>query len=239
MHHDNFIFVGCDYSSRAGVSREPPLCLSYIQKNTVYAFFCRGSGIEVVGKYFMQLSCSVVYNDLFALKMSVSERRRYIDYCTRPELVYSVYLQEMLQFCQRKCKKGGVSRADKQRLIAVFIPSGLERNNYKFTLCQPIEGFFAQLLKLITVDIFEPRLIARKIVANPHGVGISAAHIVLGIVYCGAVFAPDHMGFFYKFVSDLIFHLNLICMQIPENQFIENLFILRNYYRRAVIEQVF
>ena len=98
-----------------------------------------------------------------------------------------------LHIGQRQGEKGGVGGADHQAGVAVLIVARLERQQNHLLSGKPIHGFLPQLGEFIAKALLKAGLIGGQIVADRHGIGVPAAHIVLHEIDDGAVFAADDL----------------------------------------------
>ena len=235
VHHDHLVLIGRDYPRRGGVGRDPALLLAYVEQHAVDALLRRGAGVEVVGEDLVQALHPVVHHDLLAVKVRVPEGRRGIDDGARLEVVHRPYIHKGLQLRHGKAEESRVPRADQHRLVAVIIAAGLEGHQYELLPGQPAQGLHPQLVKLISVYILKPRLIRRQVVGNAHAVWVAPAHIVLGIVHCGAVAAADDLSLFDYLAMYVVEHLDLARVLVSEYELKEHLLAGRDDDARAVV----
>ena len=220
MHHDHLVFIRCYNSCCRSVSCHPSFLLADVKQYTVNTFFCRRARIQVVCKNFMSVFQTVMYADLFSFKVSMTERRCYINDCSRFKIGNCLCIYKGLKLCQSKGKKCSISRAYQNRFVSVFRSACHKRNHDQFLFCKPGISIFFQYIKVITIYILKTRLVRRLSVRNSHTVGISAAHIVFYKVHYCTVFAAYHIRFFYRSAVHIIKDIYLICSFISENQLI-------------------
>ena len=78
-----------------------------------------------------------------------------------------------------------------------MVVAGLEGQQNHLLGGEPIHSLLAQLGEFITKAVLEAGLIRGQVVADRHGIGVPAAHIILHKIDYGAVFAADDFRFLH------------------------------------------
>ena len=195
MHNDQIVVILGRHQGAGSVGRYPALLLTDVQKNRINALLCGRPRIQVVGKYLMAVVQAVMHDHLLAVKVSVSERGRYINDCARRITLGVLRGNKTLQMRHSKCKKRCVARANKHRAIAINIAARIKGHKNQLLALEPFERFLLHVRKREAVHVGKTRLIGRFIVANTHAVRVAAAHVILHVVDDHAVLGADNRGF--------------------------------------------
>jgi len=226
VHHHHLVFIGSDDPGGGGVGGDPALLLADVQQNTVNALFSGGAGIEIIGENLMQIPAAAVNHHLLSIEAGMAEGRRYVNDGPGCEFFQFPDVDERLQLRYGEGKKRCVSRADQRCLVAVIIPAGLEGHQYQLLGGKPLKRLLAHLGKRIAIDILKPGLVRGLVIGDAHTVWVPAAHIVLGIIDHGPVFAAYHIRLVDRPALHIVHHIDPIGVLIAENQFIERLLAL-------------
>ena len=240
MHEHDFVLIRCLQQCCRCVVRNPSLVLADIQQHGKDALFRRRAGIQVVGKHFVQILAALMNDNLFAFKVCNTERRSHID--DGPGLIVFSDLMnahEALHVGKRQCEERRIGGTYHQRIISVVFSAGAEgKQNYALIL-KPFHGLFAQFGKLVSVTVFEIRLVRRQIISDGHAVGIAAPHIVFHEIDNGPVFASyDFRLFKYSLSGNGICNIEPGAVSGAEAQLLQLFFGLRITAPLAVCHSV-
>ena len=211
MHEDGLHLVRRFESRSGSVVGYPAFVLADVKQHREHALLRGGAGIEVICKDLVQILAALMDNDLLAVEVGVTERRRDIDDGAWSKAVLDIVdADKALHIRKGQRKERGVHRADHKAVIAVIPSACVERQHYKALGAEPIHSLLAELGELIAVDVGKTRLVGRQIVADAHAVGVAAAHIVLHEVDGSAVLAADDLGLLDKTLAvDAVAHVKL------------------------------
>ena len=194
VHEDGLVFVGRLHQGGGGVAADPALVLADVQQHGVDALLGRGAGIEVVGEDLVERFAAVMDHDLPAVEVRVAEGRRDVDDGPGRIVLRDVLdSHKALHIGQGQGEEGRVRRADQQAVIALVRRAGFEGQQDHALAREPVHGLLAELGEGIAEAILEPRLVGGQVVADDHGVGVAAAHIVLHEIDGRAVLAADDL----------------------------------------------
>jgi hypothetical protein len=86
-------------------------------------------------------------------------------------------------------------------------------------LFQPLERLCPHRTKRLTESVFIATFIGRLIVANDHTIGVTAAHICVGVIHGKPVFAEGNRRFVVRsFTGDIVFDLKEIAIGVSQCQ---------------------
>ena len=125
---------------------------------------------------------AVVYDNLTAIEVGMTERGRYVNDRAGLEALGLLSRDKALQVCHCVCKECCVARANQHRTITVCVAARIEGHHDQFLSLEPIQGICLALCKVITVNILKARLVGRLVITDAHAVGIATAHVILGVV---------------------------------------------------------
>ena len=202
VHEDDLVFIRRFDHRSARVAADPALLLADIQQERETALFGAGAGIEVVGKDLVHLPGAVVHDDLLAVKVRVAEGRG--DKNDGAGLIVLGHVgnaHKALHIGKREGEERRVERADHQAGVAVAARTGGKGQQHDLLRGKPVERFLTKRRKLVAEAILEARLVGGQIVADGHGVGVAAAHIVLHKVDNAAVLAAHDLGLLHRAVA--------------------------------------
>ncbi|MPM62338.1 hypothetical protein SDC9_109204 [bioreactor metagenome] len=176
----------------------------------------------------MQVPAPAVNHHLLSIEAGVAKGRRYVNDGPGREFFQLSNVDKRLQLRHGEGKKRRVPRADQHCLVAVVIPAGLERHQNELLSGKPPIRLLAYLGERITIDILKPGLVRGLVIGDAHTVRVPAAHIVLGIIDHGPVFAADHIRLVDRPAIHIVHHVDPVGVLIAENQLIERLLALRH-----------
>ena len=164
---------------------------------------------------------------LFAIEMGVAEGGSHVDDGAGGVVVGDVVDgDESLHVGQCQGEEGGVGGADHEAVIAVGAVPGLEGQHDEPLGGEPVHGLPAQGGELVAEAVGKAGLVGGAAVADDHGVGVPAAHVVLHEVDQRAVLAADDLRLLHcALADDVVDYIVLGCVGGAEDQLVQLLLI--------------